>query len=50
MNQKIIIPVEATLKKPELTIYPSELDFDDVQIGDATSKDIKIFNPTDDAI
>lgn len=50
MNHKIVIPVEASLKKPELQVFPSELDFEDVQIGEAVSKDITIFNPTDDAI
>ena len=50
MNHKIILPVEATLRKPELQVFPNELDFEDVQIGEAISKDIKIFNPTEEAI
>ena len=50
MNHKIIIPVEASLRKPELQVFPSELDFEEVQIGEAVSEDITIFNPTDEAI
>lgn len=50
MHQKIVIPVEASLKKPEIVVSPAVIDFGDVQIGKAVSRNINIHNPTQDPI
>ena len=46
----MVIPVEASLKKPEIVVSPAVINFGSVQIGTATSKHIKIHNPTQDPI
>lgn len=50
MHERIVIPVEAGLKKPEIVVSPAAIDFGDVQIGRAVSKQIKIHNPTQEPI
>lgn len=42
---EVRIPVEATLKKPQI-VYQDSLDFGEVQVGRSVKKDIVIWNPT----